>query len=99
MSVTVKVELSIKPELYKEWRPIFKQALKDTRNFKGCNGVQVFSVPEESKYIAMEDFDSQEDFNSYINWREAHSGQLMSEYFSAPLKISICHEEPFGYES
>ena len=49
----------MKPEKFDEARGVFKEALKATREWEGCHSVEAYSNKEESKYIFVEEFDSE----------------------------------------
>ena len=66
MTVMVEVELHVKPEKFDEARGIFKEALKATREWESCHSVEAYSNKEESKYIFMEEFDSEKIWKEYF---------------------------------
>ena len=97
MTVMVEVELHVKPEKFDEARGIFKEALKATREQEGCHSVEAYSNKEESKYIFMEEFDSEKIWKEYFEWRIQESGALLSEFLSEPPKPTFYEIENFGY--
>ena len=82
---------STKPE------ELFQEVLKATREWKGCHSVEAYSNKEESKYIFVEEFDSEKIWKEYFEWRIQESGALLSELLSEPPKPTFYEIENFGY--
>ena len=99
MSVHVVVEMSVKPEKFEEAEGIFKEALKATREWEGCSSVEVFSSKDESKYIFIENFESEAQWIEYFAWRQKESGTILHELLSAPMKKTFTTALDFGYGS
>ena len=97
MTVMVSVELNVKPEKFDEARGIFKEALKATREWEGYHSVEVYSIKEESKYVFIEEFDSEAIWQEYFAWRTKESGAILSEFLTAPPQPTFYQIENFGY--
>ena len=97
MTVMVSVELNVKPEQFDELREIFKEALKAAREQEGCHSAEVHSNKEESKYVFMEEFDSEAIWQEYFAWRIKESGAILSEFLTAPPQPTFYEIENFGY--
>ena len=97
MTVMVTVELNVKPEKFDEARGIFKEALKATREWEGCHSVEVYSNKEASKYVFIEEFDSEAIWQEYFAWRIEESGAILGELLSAPPQPTFYKFENFGY--
>ena len=97
MTIMVSVELNVKPEKFDEAKGVFKEALKATREWEGCHSVEVYSNKEESKYVFMEEFDSETIWQEYFVWRQQESGAILSEFLSAPPNPTFYEIENFGY--
>ena len=97
MTVMVSVELNVKPEKFDKARELFKEALRATREWEGCHSVEAYSNKEESKYVFMEEFDSEEIWQEYFAWRIKESGAILSEFLSAPPQPTFYQIENFGY--
>ena len=97
MSVYALIELNVVPEKFDEAGDIFHQALKATREWKGCNGIEVFSNRAESKYFFVENFDTEEGWKEYFEWRGQESGHILEAILTAPLKVTFTQRHDFGY--
>ena len=93
----VAVELLVKSEKFDEARKIFQEALKATQEWEGCHSVEAYSNKDESKYIFMEEFESEVIWQEYFVWRQQESGEILSELLSAPPKPTFYEIENFGY--
>ena len=59
--------------------------------------ITAYSNKEESKYIFIEEFDSEKIWKEYFEWRIQESGALLSEFLSEPPKPTFYEIENFGY--
>ena len=69
MSVMVTIEMPVIPEKLEEYLGILKQALVDTRAYKGCQSVATYVEQENSNVVLVEEWDSAEDQQAYMSWR------------------------------
>ena len=69
MSVMITLEMPIKSEKLEEYLGIMKQALVDTRNYKGCESVESYVEKEKSVVCLVERWNSVEDQQAYMAWR------------------------------
>ncbi|MEE2789015.1 MAG: antibiotic biosynthesis monooxygenase [Myxococcota bacterium] len=97
MSVYALIELNIVPEKFEEAGEIFKGALKATREWKGCNGIEVFSNKAESKYFFIEHFETEEGWREYFERRGQASGHILEAILTEPLKVTFTQRHDFGY--
>jgi quinol monooxygenase YgiN len=70
MSATVIVEMAAKPEEINNIIGAFEQALKDTRNYEGNQGVELFQNPDNpANMFLYETWESKEHHEKYLAWR------------------------------
>ena len=69
MSVMITLEMPIKSEKLEEYLGIMKQALVDTRNYKGCESGETYVEKEKSVVCLVERWNSVEDQKAYMAWR------------------------------
>ena len=70
MSITVILELHVKPDLTEQVKAGFKDLLPDTRTFAGCEGIQVLQNQEQpDMLLVLEQWASREHFDAYLKWR------------------------------
>lgn len=76
MAVFVTLEIEFKPGMAGQALEGFKTDLKDTRNFKGCLGLELLQDKEDLDHIILyEKWNSKEDQMKYWKWR-TDSGSL-----------------------
>ncbi len=75
MSVMITIEMPVIPEKLEEYLGILKQALVDTRAYKGCQSVATYVEQANSNVVLVEEWDSVEDQQAYMSWR-AETGLL-----------------------
>ncbi len=88
MSISVILELDIKPEFAKDFEQGVQQAFPETRAFPGC--ISVNACRHESRpnvYLFIEHWREQADYENYIKWRTetAFMDQLASIVASPPV--------------
>ena len=71
--------------------------MKATREWEGCHSLEAYSNKEESKYVFMEEFDSEAIWQEYFAWRIKESGAILSEFLTAPPQPTSYQIETFGY--
>ena len=96
MGVSVMVELNIVPGKFAEAGGIFGEALQATRDWEGCNSVEVYASESDSKYFFVEDFDKKEQWETYFEWRQKESGEVLESLLAGPLKVTFCVAKDFG---
>ena len=69
MSVMVTLEMPVKPDMLDDYLNILKEALVETRAYKGCKSVTTLVDQETSSVVLVEEWDSVEDQQAYITWR------------------------------
>ena len=69
MSVMVILEMPVKPDMLEDYLNILKEALVETRAYKGCRSVTTLVDQETSSVVLVEEWDSVEDQQAYIDWR------------------------------
>ena len=70
MSIGIVVEARLKPETVEEAKQFFIDNIADTRNFEGCEGVNVFVDEEDSTIMFLvEIWKSKEHYEKYHHWR------------------------------
>ena len=69
MSVMITLEMPVKPDMLDDYLNILKEALVETRAYKGCKSVTTLVDQETSSVVLVEEWDSVEDQQAYITWR------------------------------
>ena len=69
MSVMITLEIPVKPDILDDYLNILKEALVETRAYKGCKSVTTLVDQETSSVVLVEEWDSVEDQQAYITWR------------------------------
>ena len=69
MSVMITLEMPIKSDKLDENLGIMKQALVETRGYKGCESVETYVEKEKSVVCLVERWNSVEDQQAYMAWR------------------------------
>jgi len=70
MSVTVLVDMQIKPEAVEEMKSLLKKILPDTRAYDGCQSVDIYgNVDDSGNLVFYERWDSRKHHESYNAWR------------------------------
>ncbi len=69
MSVMITLEMPVKPEMLEDYLNILKEALVETRAYKGCQSVTTLVDKESSSVVLVEEWDSAEDQQAYMAWR------------------------------
>jgi len=71
MSIMVKFELNAQKDKEVEIHNFFERILKGTRDFSGNEGVKIsHSFEDKAKLVLIEYWQTQEDFDKYLNWRK-----------------------------
>ena len=65
----VTLEMPVKPDMLDDYLNILKEALVETRAYKGCKSVTTLVDQETSSVVLVEEWDSVEDQQAYITWR------------------------------
>lgn len=92
MSVTVMLEVNVKPENANDMKSFLRDELHDTRGFDGCNGVNIHSNQEQpNNLVFVSNWDSREQYEKYLAWRKERgdleklggwtAGELSIRYF------------------
>jgi len=97
MSVTITLEMPVKPDMLEDYLAILKGALVETRSYKGCISVTTLVDQETSSVLLIEEWDSAEYQQAYMAWRvetgliEAISpfmqGELVTRTFDLKTEI------------
>ena len=69
MSVMITLEMPVKPDMLEDYLNILKEALVETRAYKGCKSVTTLVDKETSSVVLVEEWDSAEDQQAYMAWR------------------------------
>jgi len=67
----VVVTLNVKPGNYNKVQELMDldEGLKTTRNYEGCLSVEAFFNEESNTYVIVENWDSADRYEGYLNWR------------------------------
>jgi quinol monooxygenase YgiN len=70
MSVTILLDAQVKPEAVNKMISFLKEILPDTREYEGCQGIEVQQNQEDSSNLVMvEEWESRQLYEKYIGWR------------------------------
>jgi len=71
MSIGIVVEAKLKPETVEEAKQFFKEIIPDTRNFEGCESVDVCVDAEDpTTLFLVERWAAKENYEKYHHWRQ-----------------------------
>lgn len=91
MSITIMIELTLKPEMAESYLEHFASTLTKTREASGCEHIQIFRDKEDTnRLVAVERWASREHQERYLAWRleqgirsDAHAAPFVFRYFDA----------------
>jgi len=89
MSVTVILDLAVKPESVGEVKNTLKEILPDTRAYDGCHGVSVVDNQyDPGNIMLIETWSSRPHYEKYLSWRQ-ETGLLdaLGKLVTAPPSI------------
>jgi len=69
MKNVVVADFKVKSDKVQEMAEVFKEALVVTRDFDGCLGIDVYYEDKTKTYTLIEDWDSLEQYEIYLQWR------------------------------
>lgn len=69
MKNVVIADFKVKADKVQEMADVFKEALVVTRDFDGCLGIDVYYEDKNKTYTLIEDWDSIEQYETYLQWR------------------------------
>ena len=69
MKNVVIADFKVKADKVQEMADVFKEALVVTRDFDGCLGIDVYYEDKTKTYTLIEDWDSLEQYETYLQWR------------------------------
>ena len=89
MSVTVFLELDLKPENVNDLKSFMRDELHYTRGFDGCNSITIQKNQDDpSNLVFVENWDSKEQFENYLGWRtERGDVEKMGAWLAVPPSI------------
>ena len=89
MSVTVFLELNLKPENVDDLTSFMRDGLHYTRGFDGCNSISVQTNQDDpSNVVLVESWDAKEQSERYLGWRtERGDVEKMGAWLTGPPSI------------
>ena len=69
MDCVVIADFKCKEGMAAEMGNVFREALVVTRGFDGCNAIDVYFEEKTNTYTLIEDWDSLEQYETYLQWR------------------------------
>ncbi|WP_158807854.1 putative quinol monooxygenase [Beijerinckia sp. L45] len=89
--VTIIVELNVKPEIAETFFSGVQALLEVTATHKGFRNIIAVRHKEDSnRMIFVESWDSEEDFNTYTNWRiERGDMSIIMDAVTVPPKVDV----------
>ena len=93
MSVTVFLELNLKPENIDDLTSFLRDGLHHTRGFDGCNSITIQKNQDDpSNLVFVENWDSKERFEDYLGWRTQRGDvEKMGAWLAEPPSIRYFH--------
>ncbi len=94
MSVIVFLELQVKSDQIDELKRYLENALKDTRVFHGCHGVEVTCNQDEStNFVLVQKWETRQLYEEYVAWRDER-GDLEKLVSFTSSELSMRFFEP-----
>ena len=89
MSVTVFLELNLKPENVDDLTSFLRDDLHYTRGFDGCNSITIQKNQDDpTNLVFVENWDSKRQFESYLEWRTGRGDvEKMGAWLAGPPSI------------
>lgn len=96
MSIVATADFYVKPEKAEEFLALLKEALPDTRSFKGCEHLDSYVNQDDPGHVFLiETWDARSDHESYLAWRmETGMMELLTPYATAPPKFTYFDARP-----
>jgi quinol monooxygenase YgiN len=96
MSITVILDMKIKPELLDEFMSHFAQNLPGTREFDGCEYVDVYQARDDrNRVVCVEGWASNERFQAYGQWRrEQGDAEAFMRYYDGTPSLALLDASP-----
>ena len=71
MSIKLILDLQVKPEELEGLIKTFKKILVDTRNYEGCNEVELFQNQDNPDNLTLiQEWETRQNYETYFAWRE-----------------------------
>ena len=88
MSIMLIIEAKVKPEKIADIKPFFAEILPDTRNFEGCEQINIcFGEQDPHKMVFVEKWKAKENYEKYHHWRaETGTLQKLREFLDGPVR-------------
>ena len=95
----VIAEFPARKDCVKEVKAAFEAALGDTRAFDGCIGIDVYFEEETSTFTAIQDWESFDHYDRYLNWRmESGLAELLDPLLEGGVEsMSVRKFENLGF--
>ena len=89
MSITVVVQMTVKPGMEEAHEARLKVALPETRNAEGCLELIAHrDLDQPNRFMVVERWTTREAYQAYVDWRtEIGSLKAMAERLAAPLEF------------
>ena len=90
MSFNMILELNAKPESADDLAKWMEDNIADTKAFKGCQHVEVFTNGEDkAHFLLYEKWDTPEDQASYMAWRtESGAMEILGGWLAGPPSVT-----------
>lgn len=74
MSITALLELNFSSEVLDQARDVMRRVLDETRNFEGCNGIEVLvDVDNKTRWTIVERWESEEHDQTYRSFDQGRA--------------------------
>ncbi|WP_342661541.1 hypothetical protein Rruber_05339 (plasmid) [Rhodococcus ruber] len=90
MSITALLELNFSSEVLDQARDVMRRVLDETRNFEGCNGIEVLvDVDNKTRWTIVERWESEEHDQTYREFRSG-TGKIteLGPLLTAPPQLT-----------
>lgn len=96
MTVVATAEFFVKPEKAEEFLGLLKEALVDTRGFRGCEHLDTYVNQDDPGHVFLfETWAARSDHEAYLQWRmETGMMDLLAPFVAAPPKFTYFDARP-----
>ena len=94
MSCNLMLKVKVQPGRRDDAIALIGEKLNETRNFKGCEFVNLFTIEDEPDSLAfVQCWKSMDDYEAYVAWR-TDSGEIdeLAELLAAPPELTRFEE-------
>jgi len=95
MTVMITLNIPLFPNQSDEMLALLKKALVDTRNYAGCQSIEVFLREDRASLLLIQLWDSKEHQEAYLKWRiDTGLAGLVEPFIPSPLVFKYYGNTP-----